>query len=136
MGNDPIEHIERSRPVWRRERLTECGRFASDVALCLSPSDAEAKVGKLGIRRAALVLCSTCVDRRSIERVLPGSLTSMVTRESHGRGRTLLDEELAALTILVERHSPEFFSILDGLRSAESFADAKARRDRAACVNK
>ena len=110
--SDPIQHIDRARPPWRRESITECGQWSKDVASTMSHEDAETLIERLGIRRAALVLCMTCVEMFRCAR----HGEHPVLRDTHGKGRELLETELAALEMLAHAHADEFFRTLDWLR--------------------
>lgn len=65
INDAPLKHIRRHPLPWRDSGLSECGRAATSFApeILLTAEDADALIKKHGPKRAAFLLCMTCLDR-------------------------------------------------------------------------
>jgi hypothetical protein len=130
---EPIDHIERSCPPWRRgDRLTECG-LTADNHPTLTRAAAIAKIKEMGIQRASLFLCMTCMNTADRWETWEANPASCINRETdHYRDKTQpIHAELRAIAALIAAHPDEFYDYLAGLAETTSLDErrqAKRRR--------
>lgn len=121
----PTRHIRQPDLPWRKNDLTECGLSADDRKTC---SWVEARTGMManGKERPTL-LCRTCwqafaanggtaPDESAIDRSHIHTLYRELTRASYAQWPRL-GLELRALGDLVDRHRPEFESLLAAMKA-------------------
>lgn len=135
---DILDHIERQRPPWQREPVTECGRRMNDVKALITRDEAVAKFKRLGRQRASFSTCMTCVDRTNHAMTWEQNPMAVVhkyaERGAWGRWENRQDAsgqiastltELRALGLLVDAHREEFEN---ACRMIEGSDDLGARR--------
>ncbi|KKM17196.1 hypothetical protein LCGC14_1678200 [marine sediment metagenome] len=128
--SEPLIHIERVRPPWRKIRLTECGRVLGDVAAAISFDEAVKKINKEGIQRASFSLCMSCFERvRYGQRSWDENPTAVMHRDNTTKREDLLSEELRALSILFGRHEDEYKSIFKGLQEVVDLSKRRKGRN-------
>lgn len=138
-----LQHIVRPMLPWRTAgALTECGKpvesFPAEVLL--SGADALVKFKRLGVQRASLSTCMTCVttvDRRGVTTTWDSAPVKVLSRwlghtpwDQRYQGRSQLDQELRAIGLLIAAHPVEFADLVAGLDATGDLA--AARRARAA----
>lgn len=128
MPEEPLSHIRRPDLPWREARITECGRGVNDVAEIMSRADALALVDKHGIKRAAFLLCMTCMTTCNQYATWEQSPADALGREFFGVKDPALDDELTAIGLLVAAHRDEFDDYLRGVKAATSLEAARRRR--------
>jgi hypothetical protein len=128
--DEPLSHIRRPDLPWRTSRLTECGRPTADVKKFMERQEALALVKKHGIKRAAFLLCMTCMTTANQYRTWEEDPAGALAREFFGATDPKLSEELRALGALVNAHREEFDGFLEGLGSTVDLAAARRQRAR------
>lgn len=150
MADQPIEHVQRSQPPWRRDAslLTQCGR-PSDECAVITRDVLLAKVKKLGQQRASFSTCMTCWSKCRHDDAWDADPVTCLLREAErhemaaqvlrwhpgdaennarmGAARRFRDE-LLAIAILVDAHRDEFDSLVAGLGGAVRLDQVRARR--------
>lgn len=127
---EPVEHIERARIPWRRERLTECGRDVADVTLCITRDQAVAKAKELGRQRYAMVACMSCVETFGRHNTWAADPVGVLRRGLSDWGPKAGESarELRAIELLIKAHPEEWADTLAALETALPLSDAQARR--------
>jgi hypothetical protein len=133
-ADEPLKHIRRPALPWRDAPLTECGRPVGDVRAWIDRGEALAMVAKHGIRRAAFMICMTCMTTANQYPEWDDDPRGALAREFLGAARDQeLGDHLRAIGLLVAAHRAEFDDLLAGLKNTVSLADArKTKRRRAA----
>jgi hypothetical protein len=140
MADQPLDHVIRSWPPWRRgDPPTECGREPTGVQV-ITRDAFLARVRKLGQQRAAMTMCMTCWETCTRRRTWTSDPVAVMARET-GRWdeaeKARLTKELRALAALVAAHEEEFYGFLDDLEDTVDIRTAMRRRtvDRARGVD-
>ena len=121
---EPVTHILRAALPWRdpADIDTECGHNPADFAKCITQEEAVDQIKEMGIQRAGLFLCMTClqtldrwnwrIDRKGI---LTFEISPLERLGREGvRRREQTDRELRALGELAKRHPAEFEALING----------------------
>lgn len=133
MPDEPLKHIRRPHLPWRESPLTECGRTVTDVRDWIDRAEALALADKHGIRRAAFLICMTCMTTANQWPEWHENPAGALAREFLGAARDPeLGDHLTALGLLVTAHRAEFDELLAGMKATASLDDARKKRRRRA----
>lgn len=134
--SEPLRHIARSPLPWRSvdDNDTECGKAVAEFAVVISWGEASAMIADLGIQRAGLFICMTCLEttRRWGYREPSGQCTfeaepaERLSREL-GKRRKQLNHELWAVAALIQLYRDEFEGILDDINAGRLVPIAELR---------
>lgn len=118
---EDLFHVKRGSTFpWRDpdDLETECGRLVIDVP-SVSRDEMRRKIAHLGIQRASLSSCMTCLHTAQRHRDWEKDPVDTMRREVTGRRHDQqLRTELLAIAALIDNHRDEFQAYLDGLSEA------------------
>lgn len=132
----PPKHLERYAPPWAARRRTICGRGLDDVTAWLSFEEARKLIETLGMQRARLVMCQTClgsthaVKSPSAWGQQPAQIVADWAAQGRWEGAPGADEikyELLGLGRLVEAHRGEYDALVAGFAHDEIALRRKAK---------
>lgn len=132
MPDEPLKHIRRPDIPWRQSGKTECGRPIAEFAQVVTRDEALALVTKYGKKRAAFLLCMTCMTTANQYPDWDQDPAGSLAREfQHSWGRDpRLNDELRAIAALVAEHRTEFDDLVKGIGQTTSLDAARAARAR------
>jgi hypothetical protein len=117
--SDPITHVLRAPLPWRPAKLTECGLTAKDHPT-ITVDEFVAKVNREGKQRASYSTCMTCWNTARRHFGEACYKDSPLEREMqwsrmhrNGDAHPNVNDELAAIAMLVNRHRQEFDELVD-----------------------
>lgn len=134
MTPEPLDHVVRLSPPWRKVELTECGKNVAEFAegRVLGREEMAAKAKRQGKQRTAMTMCMTCWGKFQYNwhGTWDEHPEGVVERDvgGFGRRRSMLADELKALSILYSRHTDEYDAIVAGLAETEDLAEKRAER--------
>lgn len=124
----PLVHVTRGSTFpWREpdQLETECGRLAADVP-AIGRDEMVRKIRNLGIQRASLSSCYTCMETARRHRSWDQDPVDTMRREVVGRRHDAeLRSELLAIEALIEAHPAEFRAYLNGLAQTVNLAQRR-----------
>ena len=132
-ANPRLDHVRRPQPPWRVADVTECG-LPEDRHPTLSRVELAAKVRRLGVQRAAMTTCMTCLATAQRWPTFDDDPVEAIGRETH-RGRDAnpaFRDELLAIAALIERHPDEFAQLLAGIANTIRLSERRAARNSSA----
>lgn len=135
---EPVRHVDRPVPPWEDSPVTMCGRTHTDVQVVVTREAASKLARKIGVQRAGVFLCLSCIDRLRYRGGVWERKPVEVTQwwlERHQYRQTAQSERAAvtllALGQLVDRHREEFEALRDpDVTRLDAARQARTRRNR------
>ncbi len=139
MADEPLEHVIRSRPPWRRgPDITECGKPVTGQPV-ISRDEFLAKVRRQGQQRSAMTTCMTCWHTARHHPSWDENPVASLAREAQQFKWVLFEDspqsvsfrdELLAIAALIEAHPDEFNALLTGLGDTVRLDERRRQRRR------
>jgi len=135
----PPRHLERFAPPWVKSHLTICGLQISGVASWLTFDEAKALIAEVGVTRARLLLCQTCLaqqhkmERGTMWEAKPQEIVGDWVARARWGGTPEAEETrayLLAIGRLTAAHAEEFEAMVAAYLSDEVAARRKKKGGR------